>query len=351
MYENDLSQNFRFELPELRVGTLDSLMVLSDDLVKVNSVVEAVVNKVRRQLFDMQAAGSAENEREDVTVEGLAPAAYLEHFTWNEAKYPPRRPLQETVETITDTIQKLEDDLKVRVSEFNQQKSQLSQIARQQTGSLAVRDLSALVSKQDVVNSENLITLFVVVPRHMKKEWLSSYETLTDFVVPRSSKQVQEDNDYTLFSVTLFRRVVDAFKSEARQKGFQVRDHEVDEEVQSQQHKPAEKLKAAVEEKRRQLEQWSSIAYGEAFSAWIHICAVRLFTESILRYGLPPKFLACLLKPNPKNSTKLRKLLASLFGSNGTKQFYDNETSGGAGASVGDSEMFPYVSFTISIDG
>ena len=36
MYEADLSHNFRFELPDLRVGTLDSLMVLSDDLVKVD---------------------------------------------------------------------------------------------------------------------------------------------------------------------------------------------------------------------------------------------------------------------------------------------------------------------------
>ncbi len=35
VYEADLSQSYRFELPELRVGTLDSLMVLSDDLVKV----------------------------------------------------------------------------------------------------------------------------------------------------------------------------------------------------------------------------------------------------------------------------------------------------------------------------
>ena len=40
--------------------------------------------------------------------------------------------------------------------------------------------------------------------------------------VPRSSKQVGEDNDYTLFSVTLFRRVVDTFKSTARTRGFQV---------------------------------------------------------------------------------------------------------------------------------
>ena len=29
----------------------------------------------------------------------------------------------------------------------------------------------------------------------------------------------------------------------------------------------------------------------QVFSAWMHLCAVRLFTESILRYGLPPSFL------------------------------------------------------------
>lgn len=80
---------------------------------KVNSVVEAVVNKIRRQLFDMQAAGRSSDSREDVTVEGVAPSNYLEHFSWNEAKYPPRRALKETVDTITETIQKLEDDLKV----------------------------------------------------------------------------------------------------------------------------------------------------------------------------------------------------------------------------------------------
>ena len=65
-YENDYSENFKFEIPDLRVGTVDSLMVLSDDLVKVNSVVESVVNKIRRQLFDMQSLG-AYADREEVS--------------------------------------------------------------------------------------------------------------------------------------------------------------------------------------------------------------------------------------------------------------------------------------------
>ena len=55
----------------------------------------------------------------------------------------------------------------------------------------------------------------------------------------------------------------------------------------------------------------------QAFSAWIHICAIRLFVESILRYGLPPRFLAALMKPNQKSTTKLRKVLGSLFGNSG----------------------------------
>lgn len=113
-YDTDMSINYRFELPELRIGTLDSLMVLSDDLVKVNGLMEAVVNKIRRQLFEMQTlAASEDKDPQEVLVEGVPPDNYLERFTWDEAKYPPRRPLHETVSTLTETVQKLEDDLKV----------------------------------------------------------------------------------------------------------------------------------------------------------------------------------------------------------------------------------------------
>jgi hypothetical protein len=37
----------------------------------------------------------------------------------------------------------------------------------------------------------------------------------------------------------------------------------------------------------------------QVFSAWMHVCAIRLFTESILRYGLPPKFLVRAILTEP----------------------------------------------------
>ena len=84
---------------------------------------------------------------------------------------------------------------------------------RKQTGSLSVRDISTLVKPQHLVDSENLTTLFVVVSKFAVQEWMSSYEKLSNFVVPRSSKAICEDNDYALLSVVMFKRVVDEFKT------------------------------------------------------------------------------------------------------------------------------------------
>lgn len=61
------------------------------------------------------------------------------------------------------------------------------------------------------------------VPMHIMSCQLKL--SLTCVQVPRSSKAVAEDNDNALFTVTLFRRVADTFKTAARTRGFQVTAH------------------------------------------------------------------------------------------------------------------------------
>lgn len=61
-------------------------------------------------MFDMAAAA---DKAEEVLVEGASPESYLERFAWDEAKYPPHRPLKETVAAISETVSLLEDQLKV----------------------------------------------------------------------------------------------------------------------------------------------------------------------------------------------------------------------------------------------
>lgn len=48
-------------------------------------------------------------------------------------------------------------------------------------------------------------------------DWEYKYEKLTDMVVPRSSRRIFEDQDHGLYTVTLFRKVVDEFKHHCRE--------------------------------------------------------------------------------------------------------------------------------------
>ena len=73
--------------------------------------------------------------------------------------------------------------VQVKVTEHSQLKSALQAQARKQTGSLAVRDLSDLVRPDQLVDTENLCSLLVVVGKSAKSDWLKNYEKLSDFVV------------------------------------------------------------------------------------------------------------------------------------------------------------------------
>ncbi|KAH0688117.1 V-type proton ATPase subunit C [Solanum tuberosum] len=337
---------YRFNIPNLRVGTLDSLLALSDDLVKSNSFIEGVCSKTRRQIEELERVSGVLSS--SLTVDGVPVDSYLTRFAWDEAKYPTMSPLKEIVDGIHSQVAKIEDDLKVRVSEYSNVRSQLNAINRKQTGSLAVRDLSNLVKPADVVTSEHLTTLLAVVSKYSQKDWLSSYETLTTYVVPRSSKMLFEDNEYALYTVTLFNRDADNFKIKARERGFQIRDFEHNPETQESRKQELEKLMQDQETFRSSLLQWCYTSYGEVFSSWMHFCAVRIFAESILRYGLPPSFLSVVLAPSIKSEKKVRSILESLCDSSNSN-FWKADDEGGMAGFGGDTEAHPYVSFTINL--
>ncbi|KMZ64235.1 V-type proton ATPase subunit C [Zostera marina] len=337
---------YRFSAPDLRVGTLDSLLSLSDDLVKSNSFIEGVSHKIRRQIEEIERIVGGEGG--SLTVDGVPVDSYLTRFVWDEAKYPTMSPLRDIVDGIHMQVSKIEDDMKVRAAEYNNVRSQLNAINRKQGGSLAVRDISNLVKPEDIITSEHLVTLVAVIPIYSQKDWLASYESLTNFVVPRSSKKLYEDNEYALYTVTLFDRVADNFKTAAREKGFQIRDFEYSPEAQEDSRKEMEKLSHDQEQMRRSLLDWCYQSYSEVFSAWMHFCAVRVFTESILRYGLPPAFQSVVLSPPAKSEKKVRSILEDLCETrNGT--FWKSDDEAGVPGLGGEAESYPYVSFTINI--
>jgi V-type H+-transporting ATPase subunit C len=105
--KGDFSQNYRFELPmSLRVGSLDNLMVLSDDLSRVDVHIEGVVNKIRRQVSELAPEAA-------LTVNNRPVTSFLTNFSWDEAKYPLHKPLDDIVKGLSESVHAVDEELKV----------------------------------------------------------------------------------------------------------------------------------------------------------------------------------------------------------------------------------------------
>merc|ERR550519_1591144 len=129
-------------------------------------------------------------------------------------------------------------------------------------------------------------------------------------IVPGSSQLI--DQDHALVTVSLFHKVVDEFKNRARENKFLVRDFTYnDEELKAGK---SELTKLHTDKKQfGPLVRWLKVNFGECFTAWIHVKALRVFVESVLRYGLPVNFQAMCLLPQKKQVKKLRETLNDLY--------------------------------------
>ncbi|KPJ05589.1 V-type proton ATPase subunit C [Papilio xuthus] len=241
-------------------------------------------------------------------------------------------------------------------------------------GSLLTRNLADLVKKEHfILDSEYLTTLLVIVPKSLFNDWNANYEKITNMIVPRSTqlihqdndyglftvtlfkkKIIHQDNDYGLFTVTLFKKVVEEFKLHARERKFVVREFSYNEADLAAGKNEITKL---VTDKKKQfgpLVRWLKVNFSECFCAWIHVKALRVFVESVLRYGLPVNFQAAVVVPARKSMKKLRDVLQQLYAhldhsaQQGHAQASENVEIAGLG--FGQSEYFPYVFYKINID-
>ncbi len=67
------------------------------------------------------------------------------------------------------------------------------------------------------MGSEYLKTLLVCVPTPLIPDWYNTYETLCAMIVPRTTELITQDQEYALFTVTLFQKTEDTFRHKCRQ--------------------------------------------------------------------------------------------------------------------------------------
>jgi len=348
--KQQLSINSKFNIPDLKVGTLDQLVGLSDDLGKLDTFVEQITRKVANYLGDV-----LEDQRdklgENLLAGGVDLATYATHFRWDMAKYPIKQSLKNISEIISKQVSQIESDLKTKASAYNSLKSSLQNIEKKQTGSLVTRNVGDLAKKEHfVLDSEYLTTLIVVVPLSNMSDWTAKYEKLTDMVVPRSSQLIYQDNDHALVTVTLFNKVMSEYKIKARENKFLVRDFSYNDEELKAGKTELTKLHTDKKKQFGPLVRWLKVNFGECFTAWIHVKALRVFVESVLRFGLPVNFQGMILLPQKKNAKKLREVLNDLYLHLDTTGTLGGSDDIPVGLGFNQGEYYPYVFFKCNID-
>ncbi|KAJ7932639.1 hypothetical protein B0H13DRAFT_1701601 [Mycena leptocephala] len=341
-------------IPSFKTGTLDGLISLSEDLPKQESFFTATVAKTVDTLRNLLNNDPSKLNQHILVNEQSVDDYIMKDWKWNEGRYGVQKGLREIVDALNKEMSSIDNAMKAKLANYNLVKGSLVQMQRKKTGNLSLRSLVDVVSKDDFVqDSEYLETLLVAVPRTNVKDWNSKYERLSSMVVPRSSTSVASDDEYTLFSVVVFRRVHDEFVQKCRENKFIVRDFVFSEEEFAKQHQELEMADTTEKELWTELLRLARTNFSESIQILVHLKVIRLFVESVLRYGLPANYLGIAVKPDPKSAKKTFGLLQTQFSylrprSNRAKGGRgENDEFAGEYQTLMDQEFFDFVMYEV----
>ncbi|KAI0067873.1 ATPase V1 complex subunit C [Artomyces pyxidatus] len=320
----------QMSIPSFKTGTLESLVSLSEELPKQETTFTAVVAKIVDTLRNLLNNDPSKLSQHILVNEESVDEYLLGGWHWNEGRYGVQRGLREMVDVLIKEMTSIDNVMKAKLNNYNLAKGALVQLQRKKTGNLSTRSLADIVSKDNFIqDSEHLETVLVVVPKNQVKEWNSSYERLTTMVVPRSSSVITSDEDYSLFSVIIFKKVHDAFATQCRERKYVVRDFHFTEDQVTKEREELDMADTTEKELWTELLRLSRTNFSEAFQILVHLKVVRLFVESVLRYGLPANYIGIAIKPEPKATKRTLTLLQGHFS-------YLSPRSKGATASKGE---------------
>ena len=124
-------------------------------------------------------------------------------------------------------------------------------------------------------------------------------------VVPRSSIEVTHDDEFTLYAVTTFKKHSSEFQHKCREMKWTPRDYKYVEGGKEEERKEVERAGRDERKVWGEALRLGRTGWSESVMIWIHVLTLRVFVETVLRYGLPLDFICALIKVNtsPKYSS------------------------------------------------
>ncbi|EED24136.1 vacuolar ATP synthase subunit c [Talaromyces stipitatus ATCC 10500] len=302
-----------FPIPEFKIGTLDALVQQAEELAKLEGICQAVVGKVGEALKGVLGDDEEQIQRMK-TVNDKPVDQYLRTFQWNKVKYRADKSIGELIDLLKKEAASIDNDIRSKYSQYNQVKNTLATLQRKQTGNLATRSLASIVDPQKLVrDSEYLETHLIAVPNAQIKDFLKSYETIAPMVVPRSANLVAEDDEFSLYAVTTFKKHSLEFTHKARENKWIPRDFKYTEGGREEEAKEVERVGGDERKLWGETIRLGRTSWSEAVMVWVHVLVLRVFVETVLRYGLPLDFVSSIVRTTPKGAERAKKNLDNKY--------------------------------------
>ena len=164
-------------------------------------------------------------------------------------------------------------------------------------GNLSTKSLTTIVNPKFLIqDSEYLDTHLIAVPNPSVKDFYKTYESLSQMVVPRSAVQLASDDEFTLLAVAVFKKYSADFAHKCREKRWTPRDYKYKEGGREEEAREVDKLEKDERKLWGEAIRLGRTGYSESAMIWIHVLALRVFVETVLRYGLPLDFVCGLVQ-------------------------------------------------------
>merc|ERR1719408_1178278 len=138
---------------------------------------------------------------------------YMKNWSWDDAKYPKSRGLQNILTLLLSVVNKLDEEARNKSAQFNEIKTAQTNAVKKQQGSLMSKDMidiltPSVVSPSDFVYTEHITTVVMILPQTSVEPFLKSYESYAEKVVPLSAKKftsIKEEDGTEMWRVVMFK--------------------------------------------------------------------------------------------------------------------------------------------------
>jgi len=365
-----------FNMPSLRVSAFDELSNLNESLAKYDVFARSVLYKLIRCYREYTEQDKVIPEVGDRHIHKYIPA-----FEWDRGRVPYVQKLPQLSQDIHERIVTTNDRLKTMVEKHKFIKQKLQMNEKNQEGNLMVCDLQKFIQPVHYIDGEYITSCFVVVPTAKAAEFEGHYwklettpeaealykrqnrpsnndrEPAPDFsqeeklrrevACPDSHVKITEEGEFALYRVIVLKKDgkgVEWFRDVCREFRYTVREFELrDKETQDEEEYDRKKLEKEEKNKRNRLKMFCEHSFPDSLSDWLHLKMIRVFCESVLRFGLPAEnHVITVLKVNPGMGSALAGILKSMYANLVEKNMMDGEDDGSL-AMLGMSELRPYV--------